>query len=264
MNFLKLILIILTFSSLCGASETRYLFSAKFTSVPDYYVDKNPEEGLYVDGRIIKNGDTLIFDTGESVVFKKYLGSGQNTIIFLDSLNRAFRLTQFIDERSIQMFVGYLETQLILSKHLPAKNLVQLDPKYQTQSDRVIVTEWLPIEGLLSHYFDPNVVMSEKKFKALVDFFETFRGIYSVGDLSAHQIGYVHNRGWVLFDFGPGVVFNKYTEPASSAVLQIAQLESSLNPKLLKRLLEKLRLRDYVFYAAQNTKNSCQNYLIQE
>lgn len=254
-----IVFLLVAFISSSSFARSHHLFTLQLKT-PNYYVDRKPVLGLYVDDQIVKKGDELVLDTGEIIHFKKFLGSGHNTLVVLDQNNIAVRLTQAIDSRSMIMFLGFLETYFYLKNHLPEKHLVQV-LNQQPKSSYATYVEWLPIEENLYDYLNSYFDRSSKKFSELIDFFESFRGIDYIGDFTPGQIGYVYGRGWVLFDFGVGVRFNSSPDAKSSAVINQNDFKIFIRDKnVIKVLEEELKIRDTTYLASKS--RSCDLFLI--
>lgn len=213
MKYFTLLLLINFISSLASAA-TYKLFDPEM-SVPLYYVERG---NLYVGKMRVMPGDELVLDTGEVIYFQRYLGSGSNTIVILDESFAAIRLTQLNDRLAMNVFVGFFETQMFLKTHLQEENLVQI-LDYQHQSMHAIRVEWLPIEDNLLDYLHSHFDKTQLKFKQLIDFLHQFKGISFLGDFTPEQVGYVYGRGWVIFDFGTRIGFDK-SAPATQVIDQ--------------------------------------------
>lgn len=218
-------------------TSTEHLLFEPNRSLPRYFIDSVPSYGLYVGDKKVKNGDVLLLENGERIAFQRLLGSGNFTIVLLDQEGRAVRLTQFIDALSMQMHEAFFESYLFLRSAVPKHRLANLEPK-QYRSYYAHVVEFLPVEQLLSDYLQAPLQKHDPKFKDLVLFFKDLSRVNTLGDFAPFQIGYVHNRGWVLFDYGSGVDLNKNAQPRSTVLSLTAGWEHSYNvPKSLMHTL---------------------------
>lgn len=238
-------------------------------SLPRYFIDSIPSYGLYVGDKKVNNGDILLLESGERITFQRLLGSGNFTIVILDQEGRAIRLTQFIDVLSMQMHEAFFESYLFLRSAVPTHRLANLDPK-QYRSYYAHAVEFLPVELLLSDYLQTMPQNHDPKFKDLILFFKDFARVNTVGDFAPFQIGYVHNRGWVLFDYGSGVDLNKTAQPRSTVLSLTAGWEHSYNvPKSLihtlhqevQKSIHSEALDSLISPNSKNSTKNCKFYL---
>jgi len=168
-----------------------------------YYVNARNE--LLVVNNVVQAGDQIFFETGESVIFKKVLGEGRNTIIFEDSLGRAVRMnTDFQNTNRVIMFEGYRKSMSVINLTLDESRSVRVLQE-QPKSQHILFVEMIEIE-LNAEEFLRAPDRRSAKYHSLLDFINSFRVFSVLGEFAPFQIGWVEKRGWVLFDIGEDAI----------------------------------------------------------
>ena len=176
------------------------------TQIAPYYADK---DRVIFNGQTVQPGDVLVLETGEEIIFKKYLGQGYNSLVIEDQRGFAVRLSLFFGQEQLDHFHSYFMSQNELAKVLPKVNLVQLIwPEFK--SLYAIKVETLKISTLLTDFVLTTPDLSdEPRFHELMVFFKHYSGVEKNNDFHPDQLAYVNGRGWVLLDFGNEVRLNR-------------------------------------------------------
>jgi hypothetical protein len=205
---------------------------------------------LYIDGKTVLPGAEFLLETGESFVFRELLGAGFHTIVIRDMDNRVIRLARHIDVRTMEMHLHFMEAALLLSSVVDPRHIVQLGPD-PFRSHYVTSVELLAIEMTLDEYLDQQPRQGDPRYQQLLEFFDAFHRVRRLGnDFLPKQIGYVANRGWVLFDFGAGVEILRPKDPSNRPLNLINHWSMQaevigLDMTTLERLEDDIRRRDF-------------------
>ncbi len=160
------------------------------------------DKKLSIFGVEVQPGDRIFFDTGESVIFQRGLGAGGNTALFEDTLGRVVRLglnPGDWDTRAATLRYG--DALRDLNRLMNKDFVVQMSPQ-QPQSEYVHFVEPLEIEVLLEDYLNSDTIdRNSLQYWHLLEFFEEISRFQFIGDFAPFQVGWVPERGWVLFDF---------------------------------------------------------------
>ncbi len=209
-----------------------------------YMVDEESRE-FFIGGKPVLGNDRIIFDTGESVIFKHLLGFGDNTIIFEDLYGRAIRIPKtighgddFTSGAIKYMFDGYRQAMSNINYAVAPSRSVKV---YQEafESENVIAVERIEIEETLDTYLsDIHLNRSDQKYSDLLTFLNDFRIFKYIHEFLPFQIGWVKNRGWVLFDIGASALLNPKGVRSTKLDVLLQFWEDNISESVLLRLRE--------------------------
>lgn len=164
-------------------------------------VERKGRHQIVLNGESINFGDYVLIAPSKIIQFSRVLGAGQRTLVFEDENGRAYRLNRSTGPKFRLAFDGFLQTHRKLKALLPSKRLVDLVQGAPLGRDLVEV-ENLKISFLLSDYLNLGAKRFAEADEDLVNFLVDFKEVGALSDFHSRQIGWVQNRGWVLFDLG--------------------------------------------------------------
>jgi len=168
---------------------------------PPYHVDI--EKNFLINGTKVNEGDRLILETGEVLFFKRILDKSTNTIIFEDSSGRAIRMNiDYRKEGKRLTFKAYKSSMLLVNQYLPRRFSTEVLSD-QLRSENVLIVEKIDISILAVDFLSSAQFSREDpRYMSFINFVNSFRVFSIIDDFHPYQIGWVENRGWVLFDVG--------------------------------------------------------------
>lgn len=196
------IFLFLVTSSISAFGFDFFPFSEKSNSNFSFYqMDKSGN--FFINGRDVLPGDKIVFETGEFVFFKESLGFGGHSLVFEDDLGRAVRLTREFRRDEVDPSVdGFARSMALINQYLKPEFSVRLLDN-QPESENVVFVERIQIQMRLREFLNQDLGgLQAFKYDKLITFLNSFRKFSRLSDFKPYQIGWVKERGWVLFDIG--------------------------------------------------------------
>lgn len=240
----SLIFLGLLFFAHWALGATHFLFDSQGNA--QYFLDdfSTMVPVLRVRGELVSSGDLLVLESGEQIPFQKIIGFGNHTIVVQSNSNTASRIPKNFEPQTLEVFHGYRVTYNKLLEGIDKIFLANF-LSVEVQSQYIHIVEKLQIDQLLDSFIFFGEGRESQKYKDLIEFLWAFRDVVDENDMSFQQVGYVQDRGWVLFDYGTKV---HMTTDHNSSVLdsdlvrQIRGLPSQdypLRDMILEDLLER-------------------------
>lgn len=203
---LNALLAIISLFALLPAEAVEHRFSPYTAHMQLPYATQQSAQGatLYFAYKPVHKGDVIVLETGERIIFDHYIAQGGHSILIKDAAGDVIRMPILNTEASLEMNLSFLGSQMILSQALSKQHIVQsLYPNFK--SLYAVKVENLDLKILAGDFLKTPRAFDSPMMIELADFLKDYSAVEFNSDFHPWQLGYVPNRGWVLFDFGAEV-----------------------------------------------------------